>query len=592
MYYSGGNFEAFAHAKKQKGAEEKKVYIIGSGMASLSTACFLIRDGHIPGSNITIFEKSSHIGGVNEGYNEEKGGYILEGGREMASHYEVLWDLLRSIPSLETEGATVLDDIYWLAKEDPNCMQVRSISERGEELNTDFKNNLSDEGINQIIKLFFTPDAELLDKRINDVFTDEVFTSNFWCFWSRAFIFKPSSSALEFKSYLQRFIHSFDKIPDQSVMIYGRYNQYDSIMAPIISWLKDQGVVFSTDTSVKDVKFKVDDTLKEAVSMTIVKDGKDEVIQMGEKELLFIANGSSMENTSIGGQEEAAVYDPEVREGGNWDLWEKISVQDNDFGNPAKFYSYPDETKWISATVTTKNDMIPPYVKAVTRREVFDGKTVTGGAVSIADSSWKLCFSVGRQPQFKTQEEGQMVAWLYALNGEEKGDFVDKPMYECTGREICMEWLYHLGVPAEDIEKAATEGAVTIPVISPFLMSYFIPRALGDKPDVVPMYATNFAFVGQFARTDRDTVFTIEYSVRTAMEAVYKLLDVDRAVPEVWASIYDVRDILSAAESLTDGRNMMDINRPGKNKKVAKEVLKLVHGTDIEDFLDEYNWIK
>ena len=70
----------------------------------------------------------------------------------------------------------------------------------------------------------------------------------------------------------------------------------------------------------------------------------------------------------------------------------------------------------------------------------------------------------------------------------------------------------------------------------PYITAFFMPRRKEDRPDVIVDGAVNFAFLGQFAHTPRDTVFTTEYSVRTAMEAVYGLLGVDRGVPEVWVT--------------------------------------------------------
>ena len=81
----------------------------------------------------------------------------------------------------------------------------------------------------------------------------------------------------------------------------------------------------------------------------------------------------------------------------------------------------------------------------------------------------------------------------------------------------------------------------------PYITAFFMPRAKGDRPDVIPDGCVNFAFLGQFAETPRDTIFTTEYSVRTAMEAVYGLLGVDRGVPEVWGSVYDIRELLDSS---------------------------------------------
>ena len=47
IYYTNGNYEAFARPEKPEGVEEKHAYIVGSGLASLAAACFLVRDGQV-----------------------------------------------------------------------------------------------------------------------------------------------------------------------------------------------------------------------------------------------------------------------------------------------------------------------------------------------------------------------------------------------------------------------------------------------------------------------------------------------------------------------------------------------------------------
>lgn len=154
-----------------------------------------------------------------------------------------------------------------------------------------------------------------------------------------------------------------------------------------------------------------------------------------------------------------------------------------------------------------------------------------------------------------------------------------------------MEWLYHIGVPVDQIETLAEHSAKTIPVMMPFASAYFMPRSAGDRPDVVPEGAVNFAFIGNFAEVPRDTVFTTEYSMRTAMVAVYTLLNVDRGVPEVWGSIYDIRDLLKATISMRDGRPLTEMKMGLKEKIVVHKALDFIKDTDIEKLLKEYNVI-
>jgi oleate hydratase len=119
MYYSSGNYEAFAHPRKPDGVENKTAWFVGSGLAALAGAAFLIRDGQMEGDRITIIERLGLPGGALDGIKEPERGFVIRGGREMVQHYECLWDLFRSIPSLEVENASVLDEFYWLNKQDP-----------------------------------------------------------------------------------------------------------------------------------------------------------------------------------------------------------------------------------------------------------------------------------------------------------------------------------------------------------------------------------------------------------------------------------------------------------------------------------------
>ena len=258
---------------------------------------------------------------------------------------------------------------------------------------------------------------------------------------------------------------------------------------------------------------------------------------------------------------------------------------------PEKFCSSPEETTWMSATVTTLDDRIIPYIKEICKRDPFSGGVVTGGIVTVKDSGWLMSWTINRQPQFRTQKPGECVVWVYGLFPDKEGDFIHKAMRECTGKEICMEWLYHIGVPCDQIEMLATESANTVPVMMPYITAFFMPRSAGDRPLVVPEGAVNFAFLGQFAETARDTIFTTEYSMRTGMEAVYTLLDIDRGVPEVWGSTYDIRDLLNAAVQIRDGKPITDISMGMKEKMALHMVLDRIKGTDIEKLLREYKVI-
>ena len=591
MYYSSGNYEAFARPVKPEGVEHKSAYLVGSGLAALTAACYLVRDGQMPGRNIHILEKEPIAGGACDGWHYEGLGYVMRGGREMDNHFEVMWDLFRSIPSIETEGVSVLDEYYWLNKRDPNYSLMRATVNRGEDAHTDGKFGLSDQGAMEIMKLFFTPDEALYDKRITDVFSSAVLESNFWLYWRTMFAFENWHSALEMKLYLKRFIHHVGGLPDFTALRFTRYNQYESMILPMVKYLESYGVQFHFGVKVTNVEFDCNEQRKLATRIDTLRDGKEEHIDLTENDLVFITNGGCVENSSIGDQNTPAKFNTEIRESGGWDMWRKIAAQDPSFGHPDKFCSDPEQTNWMSATVETLDDRIIPYIKNICKRDPFTGKVVTGGIVSVKDSSWLLSWTINRQPQFKAQPKGHCLVWVYGLFSDKPGDYVKKPMRECTGKEICMEWLYHIGVPEDQIEELAETSANTVPCMMPYITAFFMPRAYGDRPDVVPAGAVNFAFLGQFAETKRDTIFTTEYSMRTGMEAVYTLLNVDRGVPEVWGSVYDLRALLDATVKLRDGKKVTDMDLGLIERLVLKEALKKIEHTDIEKLLKEYNVI-
>ncbi len=624
MYYSSGNYEAFARPKKPEGIEHKSAYIVGTGLAALSAACYLVRDAQMPGSNIHILEKDPIAGGACDGADIPGTGYVMRGGREMDNHFEVMWDLLRSIPSIEDPSITVLDEYYWLNKEDPNYSLCRATENRGQDAHTDGKFGLSDKAAMQIMKLFFTPNEELYDRPITDFFDEEVLDSNFWLYWRTMFAFENWHSALEMKLYIKRFIHHIAGLPNFSALRFTRYNQYESMILPMQEYLQKAGVQFHFNTKVEDVQFTIgteegpvravtgtgQDTIqriqqaqfprnphsspvkKTASRITVSSNGEQTNIDLTEDDLLFITNGGCVESSTIGSQTKAAAWDPQIEPGNGWDLWRRIAKQDPSFGHPDTFCGQPQKSKWMSATVTTLDGEIPPYIEEICKRDPFTGHTVTGGIVSCRDSSWLMSWTLNRQQQFRDQPSNQLCVWVYSLFPDNEGDFVKKPMTKCTGEEICQEWLWHMGVPEEQIADLAKNHANTVPVMLPYITAFFMPRAAGDRPDVVPDGAVNFAFLGQFAETPRDTIFTTEYSMRTGMEAVYTLCDVDRGVPEVWGSTYDVRDLLMSSVKLRDGKPITEMDMPFIEKSALGLMLKKVDKTDLGKILREYGAVQ
>lgn len=591
MYYSNGNYEAFANAKKPAGVDKKSAYIIGSGLAGLSAAVFLVRDAQMKGENIHILEELPVAGGSLDGAKRPNAGFVVRGGREMENHFECLWDMYRSIPSLEIPGASYLDEYYWLDKEDPNSSNCRLIYNRGDRLPSDGQYGLG-KCANEIVKLIMTPEKELQGETIEEFFSDDFFKTNFWTYWATMFAFEKWHSAAEMRRYAMRFIHHIDGLPDFTALKFNKYNQYESMVKPLLAYLKDHGVQFEYDCHVDNVVVDHEGKQKVAKKIVMTKNGEQSDIDLTPDDIVFVTNGSITESSTYGDQNTPAPITHD--KGSSWKLWENLAKQDPDFGHPDVFCENLPERSWfVSATATLENKKIAPYFERLTKRSLYDGKVNTGGIITVVDSNWELSFTIHRQPHFKSQNPDQIVVWIYALYSDTEGNYIKKRVVDCTGKEIAEEMLYHLGVPESQIsELASEENMNTVPVYMPYITSYFMPRHDGDRPDVVPEGSVNIAFIGNFAESPtRDTVFTTEYSVRTAMEAVYTLLNVDRGVPEVFDSIYDIRQLLRAMYYMSDKKKLVDQEMPLPEKLALKTGMKKIKRTWVEELLEEANLV-
>ncbi|MDO4619634.1 MAG: oleate hydratase [Lachnospiraceae bacterium] len=588
MYYAGGRYEAYASPVKPIGAKHKQVYLIGSGLAALSGAFFLLRDAQMDGSQIHILEKNPIPGGACDGYHFDSIGFVMRGERQMDEHYECLWDLMRSIPSQDDPGLSLLDEFYRLNKKDPNYSLCRATEKCGQDAHVDSTFGLSANSLKELTRFFLTPDEKLQGKSIQDVLSEETLLSNFWFHYKTVYAFENWHSALELKRYLRRFAHQLDGLADMTAFRFTKYNQYEALILPILQYLEERGVQFEYNVNVTNVVFDTGMGTKAATRIDLLRDGQEESIDLTEDDLVFISIGGSVENSTIGSQTETAIFNAETHEGDGWELWKRIAEQDPSFGHPEVFCSTPEQSNRMSATIMTLDRRIVPYIKKICKRDPFSGKTVTGGIVTCRDSGWLLNWSVSRQPQFRAQDQDKLCIWLYGAYTDKPGNYITKTMRECTGIEICEEWLYHLGVPIDQIEHLAQYSANTVPVMMPYITSQMLPRSAGDRPAVVPEGAVNFAFIGQFAETPGDAVFTAEYSVRTAMEAVYSLLRVDRAVPEVMGSISGLRTMLGAWLRLRDGRALREMNLNWFERRLLARVCKKLKGTELEKLLEEY----
>jgi oleate hydratase len=521
-------------APKPEGIEKRKAYIVGGGIAGLAAAVFLADDAGMPGKNITVLEKLPIFGGCMDGIKTQKG-YQNRGERELEPYMECLWYLCSKIPSSERPGHTVLDDVVDFNKDEPIHSECRALVKQGHIVGNihDFK--LPNDVSARILKLLTSPEEEFEDLSIEDYFGKDsaLFKGNFWLCFHTMLAFKPWHSVMELRRYMNRFASNDYRTEYLEGIVHTKYNEYDAMVRPIEKWLAGGGVKLVGGCSVTDLD--LDAACNTVQSIHMKQAGVEATIPVAETDLVFVTNGSMTQNCTFGDNTTVAPIDRSTEDRGLFALWERLAKKHEKFGHPEKFISNIEKTKWMSFFPTVKG--YPQFVKRL--EELTGSKAGTGGAISIKDSAWEIGLILHHKPFFPDQAEDEDVFWGNGLFGERVGDYIKKPMHECTGEEIMTEVLYHLGLLDMKNELLA-HTSVSI-CMMPYINSQFMPRKVTDRPRGVPEGCTNLGFIGQYVEVKDDAVFTVETSVRTAMEAVYALTKLDRDVPEVYPSRFDIR---------------------------------------------------
>ena len=497
-------------------------YFIGGGIGSLAAAAFMIRDGKVPGASISILEAAPLLGGSLDGAGDPVHGYSLRGGRMLTTdNYECTWDLYKTIPSLTRAGKTVFDETVEFNETYKAHSLARLVDSRRAKVPVTSMGFSMQDRV-ELLKLSNADEDTLADDRITDWLSPSFFETEFWYMWVTTFAFQPWHSAVEFKRYLHRFMLEFSRIETLAGVKRTIYNQYDSLVLPLQAWLEQQGVRLLTDCRVTDVAHTNDGGEFAVTAIHCVRKGQSEVVAVAAGDLVFLQNASMTDASSLGSMTSAPPRLTKVDSGG-WTLWEILAQGRPEFGNPSAFNSCIAQSCWESFTVTLKD---PAFFDQMNR---FSGNDPgTGGLVTFKDSNWLMSIVLAHQPHFPNQPADVQVFWGYSLFPDRVGNFVAKPMADCSGLEILTELCGHLRFDLETVTSANC-----IPCRMPYITSMFMPRLRSDRPLPVPSHSRNFAFISQFVEIADDVVFTVEYSVRAAQMAVYELLDIGRKVPAV-----------------------------------------------------------
>lgn len=478
-----------------------------------------------------------------DGAGDARRGYMIRGGRMLnIPTYECFQDMISAVPSIEFDDIDMEREFLNFNDEFKTHSRARLVNADGSKVDVT-RMGFSTSDRLEMEKLILVESEESLGaKRIDDVFGKHFFETNFWLMWQTTFAFQPWSSAAELRRYMLRFMHEFPRIHTLAGVARTAFNQYDSVVLPIKQWLTAHGVQISFNTTVTDIHFVTDKSGNKVADKIIctVQGGKERVIDVRPTDIVLMTNGCMTDNSDEATTDTVAKYNRDSTPP-SFELWRRIARGRPEFGNPEVFCGRPDESMWMSFTTTINNNPdVLGYIQKFTTNHPGGGALVT-----FRESAWRMSIVVARQPHFKNQPADTNIFWGYSLNMFVDGDYVKKPMYKCTGREIMTELMGHLHVPKKQ-QSDMMRGVICRTSIMPYINSQFQPRRAGDRPDVNPRGYENFAFVSQFAEQPDDVVFTMEYSVRAAQRAVYYLMGIDKDLTPINKHQYSPRTLLKS----------------------------------------------
>jgi oleate hydratase len=513
-----------------------KAHIVGGGFGGLAAAAFLIRNAEVSGQDITIYEADRRMGGGFFLHGDARSGYSLPGS-VFDSKFRCTFELLQAIPSASNPRVSVKDEFFAFNARYPFRDRAHIIDRNGRVMHSPHFGLSLRDGL-ALARLALTPEAELDDRRIEEFFSAQFFSTEFWLLWSTIMGSLPQHSATEFRRYINRALALFPDLSDMRHVLRTPFDQYQAFIEPLVAWLRLRGVNFLAETYVQDIGFVPSTDRLTVNRIDYQHDGAETSIAVGPNDILLVTLGSQTENISAGSMTEA----PRRRTGGRSSaLWKRLAQAHTGFGDPDVFFGAVQvpSSRWVTFTVTTTGTEFLDELSALTRSEPG-----TGGLVTLKDSSWLLSLTIFHQPEVIGQPPGTHVWWGYGLYPERNGDFVPKPMNACTGAEILEEVLRQLRFDRQ-LERIMA-SSICIPCDMPYVNNVWMPRSRTDRPPVVPAAATNLGLIGQYAEVQLDIAFTIEYSARTAWQAVHLLLKRGAAPPPVYQGQYHPKALFAA----------------------------------------------
>ncbi|MEG2645153.1 MAG: oleate hydratase, partial [Enterococcus sp.] len=402
---------------------------------------------------------------------------------------------------------------------------------------------------------------------IEEYFKDDphFFETNFWFMWETTFAFRTRSSAQELRRYMHQMIYEFTQIEHLVGVNRTRYNQYESIMLPLINYLKDQGCEIVLNRLVTDFDFKEtkmqDEITVTGIKMTDTVTNEDHYLPIDDDTAVIFTNGSITDSATLGDYNTAAAENMDY--GAASSLWKNISKKFYNLGNADKFFADRDASEWVSFTLTTKDHLLLNEIVRITTQtpgNALNSFISTTPITPLGHKDVNMSIVVHHQPHFTTQKPNETVIWGYFLYPRRQGEFVEKEYIQMTGKEMAQELIGQLSkvdpgpVNIAEKEEAILESIINnIPVYMPYASALFNNRAKIDRPKVIPEHSTNLAFTGEFVEQPYQMIFTEQSAVRSGEIAAFHFAGVPMSkLVKTPRYDKDIPTLLKAAKKMFD----------------------------------------
>jgi oleate hydratase len=518
-----------------------KAHIVGGGFGGLAAAALLIRNAGIPGQDIAIYEADEQLGGGLFLTGSADKGYSLPGS-VFDKEFRCAFHLFSEIPSANDPAVSVTREFFAFNEREPFDDRGHIVDRNGQVVPHRPRFGLSFRDFFDLAHVSLTPEAFLEGRRIDEFFSREFFATEFWLLWSTIMGSLPQHSAIEFRRYMNRFLYLFPNLSDMTNILRTPYCQKQAFVDPLAAWLRPRGVQFETGAFVKDIGFAPASDRMTVDRLDIERDGALASVAIAPEDIVLVTTGSQAADLTTGSMTEA----PKPRSDGRAvALWRRLARTQKGFGDPEAYFgpTKAADSRWVTFTVTTTGTEFVDRLAALT-----GSAAGRGGLVTLKDSPWVLSVTIFHNPEVIGQPQGANIWWGYGLYPERKGEFVPKRMDECTGAEILEETLRQFRFDGQ--LDAIMASSICIPCNMPYVNNIWLPRKQGDRPSVVPEGATNLGLIGQYVEVPQEIAFTIEYSTRTAWDAIHTLLKRGPLPPPVYQAEYDPKALLKALEVL------------------------------------------